>query len=171
MGGQQIQYIQGEGQQVLMEGQQIQYVQGDGEQVVMDGHPVEMAGQITYAAPEAVDGQQLVYAAPMVVAAPARHNVSHEIFAKLAAGVSLTPEEMAQLSGQPASAAALPGSLHSAVLPGSPHAAAAPVGVNDGHAAASPGSTKASGKTEKKEKSGSKKALKASKKKKEKGCC
>merc|ERR1719433_1577098 len=103
----------------------------EGQQMVYD------AGQITYAAPEAVDGQQLVYAAPMVVAAPARHNVSHEIFAKLAAGGSLTPEEMAQLSGQPAPAVA---------LPGSPHAAVAPVGVNASHAAASPGSAKASGK-------------------------
>merc|ERR1719433_1599743 len=143
----------------------------EGQQMVYD------AGQITYAAPEAVDGQQLVYAAPMVVAAPARHNVSHEIFAKLAAGGSLTPEEMAQLSGQPAPAAALPGSPHAAVLPGSPHVVAPHVGVNDGHAAAAPGSAKASGKkdkkdkSEKKEKSGSKKALKASKKKKEKGCC
>merc|ERR1719277_1870993 len=98
----------------------------------------------------------MMYGAPMVAAAPARINVSHEIFAKLAAGGSLTPEEMAQLSGQPAPAP---------MMPGSPHAAAAP------------GSAKASGKKDKKDKkdksakSGSKKALKASKKKKEKGCC
>merc|ERR1719343_1508776 len=98
-----------------------------------------------------MEGQQLVYGAPMVAAAPARINVSPEIFAKLAAGGSLTPDEMAQLSGQAAPA-------H--VMPGSPHAAAAP------------GSAKASGKKDKKDKkSGSKKALKASKKKKDKGCC
>merc|ERR1719343_599696 len=102
-----------------------------------------------------MEGQQLVYGAPMVAAAPARINVSPEIFAKLAAGGSLTPDEMAQLSGQPAPAP---------VLPGSPH-----------RPAAAPGSAKASGKKDKKdkksEKSGSKKALKASKKKKDKGCC
>merc|ERR1719270_3224714 len=40
--------------------------------------------------------------APLVAAAPARVNVSPELFAKLAAGGQLTPEEMAQLSGQPA---------------------------------------------------------------------
>merc|ERR1719343_836280 len=106
-----------------------------------------------------MEGQQLVYGAPMVAAAPARINVSPEIFAKLAAGGSLTPDEMAQLSGQPAPAP---------VMPGSPQAAAA-AGVQ---AMVAPGSAKASGKKDKKEKkSGSKKALKASKKKKEKGCC
>merc|ERR1711915_948794 len=79
--------------------------------------------------------QQVVYAAPPpMVATPARINVSPEIFAKLAAGGSLTPDEMAQLSGQPA-----PGP----VMPGSPQR---------------PGSAKASGKKDKKsEKSGSKK--------------
>merc|ERR1711972_864549 len=126
------------GQQVLMEGQEIV------------GAPYELAGQVTYASPEGMDGQ-FVYGAPMVAAAPARINVSPEIFAKLAAGGSLTPDEMAQLSGQPAPAP---------VMPGSPQR---------------PGSAKASGKKDKKEKksekSGSKKALKASKKKKEKGCC
>merc|ERR1719291_1595837 len=42
-----------------------------------------------------------------VVSQPARFTVSQEIFAKLASGGALTPEEMAQLTGQaPASAAA-----------------------------------------------------------------
>merc|ERR1719464_720899 len=148
--GQQIQYIQGDGQQALMEGQQMQYVQGDGQQVVVDGHPVEMAGQIMYAAPEAVEGQQVVYAAPMVVAAPARHNVSHEIFAKLAAGGSLTPEEMAQLSGQPAPAAAVPGSPQAASVPGGvAGVSAGSPGRAGGQGAVAPGSAKASGKKEK----------------------
>merc|ERR1719493_487290 len=165
--GQQIQYIQGDGQQVLVEGQQVQYIQGDGQQILVEGQdiagaPTELAGQFTYATPEGVEGQQLVYGAPMVVAAPARVNVSHEIFAKLAAGVALTPEEMAQLSGQPAPAP---------VVPGSPPAAAGAAAAIGGQPAAAPGSGKASGKKEKKDKSGSKKALKASKKKKEKGCC
>merc|ERR1719412_3391343 len=119
MEGQQIQYIQGDGQQVFVQGQQVQYIQGDGQQIFMDGQeladaPTELAGQFTYAAPEGVEGQQLMYGAPMVVAAPARVNVSHEIFAKLAAGGTLTPEEMAQLSGQPAPAPGLPGSPHAA---------------------------------------------------------
>merc|ERR1712039_469569 len=95
----QVMYVQEDGQQVLAEGQQIQYIQGDGQQVLMEGQeiagaPYELAGQVTYAAPEGMDGQ-LVYGAPMVAAAPARINVSPEIFAKLAAGGSLTPEEMA----------------------------------------------------------------------------
>jgi len=165
----QVMYIQGDGQQVLAEGQQIQYIQGDGQQVMegqeMAGAPSELAGQFTYAAPEGMEGQQLVYGSPMVVAAPARVNVSHEVFAKLAAGGSLTPEEMAQLSGQPAPAP---------IVPGSPHGAAVTVGAAGGPAGVVPGSAKASGKKDKKDKkdkSGSKKALKASKKKKEKGCC
>merc|ERR1719493_608523 len=116
--GQQIQYIQADGQQVFAEGQPVQYIQGDGQQILMDGQeiagaPTELAGQFTYAAP-GVEGQQMVYGAPMVVAAPARVNVSPEIFAKLAAGGTLTPEEMAQLSGQPAPAPVVPGSPQAA---------------------------------------------------------
>merc|ERR1719262_1535657 len=99
-----------------------------------------------YVVQEGQDGQ-VVYGAPMV-AAPARVNVSHEIFAKLAAGGQLTPEEMEQLTGQPAPAP---------VMPGSPQAAAA-VGVQPGlapgSAAAAPGSAKASGKKDKKGKDG-----------------
>merc|ERR1719330_1961916 len=98
----QVMYIQGDGQQVSADGQQIQYIQGDGQQVFVEGQeiagaPTELAGQFTYAAPQGVEAQ-LVHGAPMVVAAPARVNVSHEIFAKRAAGGTLTPEEMAQLS-------------------------------------------------------------------------
>merc|ERR1740116_389801 len=112
-----------------------------------------------YVVQEGQDGQ-MMYGAPMV-AAPARVNVSHEIFAKLAAGGQLTPEEMEQLTGQPAPA---PG------MPGSPHAAGA-IGVHagvPGSVAGEPGSAKASGKKDKKGKDGSKKSLKASKKKKAK---
>merc|ERR1719384_823112 len=72
-------------------------VQPAGQEIA--GAPIELAGQIAYAAPEGIEGQQLGYSAPLVATAPARINVSHEIFAKLAAGGSLTPDEMAQLSG------------------------------------------------------------------------
>merc|ERR1719273_473227 len=171
----QVMYIQGDGQQVFAEGRQVQYIQGDGQQILMEGQkiagaPTELAGQFTYATPEGMEGQQLVNGAPMVVAAPARVNVSHEIFAKLAAGGTLTPEEMAQLSGQPAPPSVVPGSPHAASVPGG--VAGVPAGVagaTGGQAAVVPGSAKASGKKDKKDKSGSKKALKASKKKKEKG--
>merc|ERR1719343_731378 len=71
---------------------------------------VYQGGQFAYITPEGgevvqegAEAQQVAfYGAPMVAAAPARVNVSPEIFAKLAAGGQLTPEEMAQLSGQPA---------------------------------------------------------------------
>merc|ERR1719480_251249 len=172
----QIQYIQSDGLQVFAEGQQIQYIQGDGQQVLMEGQeiagaPTELAGQFTYAAPQGMEGQ-FVHGAPMVVAAPARVNVSHEIFAKLAAGGTLTPEEMAQLSGQPAPAPAVPGSPQAASVPGGVvGVSAGSPGRSGGQAAVAPGSAKASGKKDKKDKTGSKTALKASKKKKEKGCC
>jgi len=186
----QVMYVQEDGQQVFPEGQQIYYIQGGEQQVLPDGQglvggPAESA-QVTYAAPEGMDGQQFMYSSPMVVAAPARVNVSHDLFAKLAAGGSLTPEEMAQISGQPSPAPVLPGSPQkpaAAVQPGSPQNVAVPIGAADppvgaaGQAAPAPGSAKPSGKKEKKDKkdksdkSASKKALKASKKKKEKGCC
>merc|ERR1719203_2580524 len=148
----QVMYIQGDGQQVLAEGQQVQYVQADGQPVFVEGQEAELAGQFTYAAPDGMEGQhmvgqQMVYGAPMVQAAPARMNVSHEIFAKLAAGGQLTPDEMAQLSGQPAPAHNVPGASVSAaqgqasgqfatgaIVPGSPQALAAAAG------AAAPGS-------------------------------
>merc|ERR1740123_2223109 len=129
---------------------QVVYVQ-DGQQMPMEGYAVQ----------EGVDGQ-VVYGAPMVTA-PARVNVSHDIFAKLAAGGQLTPDEMEQLTGQSAPAP---------VMPGSPQASGA-VGTQPGalgQPGAAPSSAKASGKKDKKSKDGSKKSLKASKKK-AKGCC
>jgi len=145
---------------------------------ILEGSPVP-----TYASPcapvgyvEAVAGQQ-TYAAPMA----ARVNVSHEIFAKLAAGVQLTPEEMRSLSGQPTAdehpTASVP-------PPGQPvelkETAAVPAGIESSTAAvmevaaadAAAANTSAKAKkTDSKKKSDAKKALKASKKKKEKGCC
>merc|ERR1719493_640888 len=155
--GQQIQYIHGGGQEVFAEGQQMQYIQGGGQQVLVEGQeiagaPTELAGQFTYASPEGVEGQQLVYGAPMVVAAPARVNVSHEIFAKLAAGGTLTPEEMAQLSGQPAPAPVVPGSPHAAVPGGPAGAVGGPAGAMGVAGVPAPGSGKASGKKDKKDK-------------------
>merc|ERR550525_2066773 len=104
-----------------------------------------------------MEGQQFVCEAPLIVVAPARVNVSREIFAKLMAGGPLTPEEMAQLSGQPAPAPVVPEASQAAEAAGEPSLA--------------PGSAKASGKEGKDEKdeAGSKTALNASKKK-EKSC-
>jgi len=147
---------------------------------VVEGSPVP-----TYVAPyvpaeplayaEALQGQQM-YAAPM----GARVNVSHEIFAKLAAGVQLTPEEMKSLSGQPVGPdqpTAVPAAHEQPVgLEGSAAAAVTiqsdSAGVTDvaGADAAADGKTETKQKDPKK-KSDSKKALRASKKKKEKGCC
>merc|ERR1740121_1142749 len=87
------------GQVVLQDGQQV-FVEGmEGQQFVQEGQQVLQGGGLLE------EGQQLVYAAPegaemMYAAAPARVNVSPELFAKLAAGGQMTPEEMAQLSGQ-----------------------------------------------------------------------
>merc|ERR1712151_802290 len=104
-------------------------------------------------------GAQMIYAAPPPVVqyeAPGRINVSHELFAKLAAGGALTPEEIAQLEGtMPA--------VEAAVAAG--EEAPAPEAAAAGAEAAADASA-----SPKKEK-GSKKALKASKKKKAKGCC
>merc|ERR1711972_690146 len=109
------------------------------------------------------EAQQVAfYGAPMVAAGPARVNISPEIFAKLAAGGQLTPDEMAQLSGQPA--------VGQAEQPASPMKQPSPV-HNSGAAGVAGAAGTASGKKEKKDKSGSKKSLKASKKKKSKGCC
>merc|ERR1719277_285355 len=150
------QVIQAEG--MVMEQQPVTYLQGaEAQQVVYvdeQGNPIEAPaeGQVF------VEPGQMMYAAPPPVAAPARINVSPEIFAKLAAGGVLTPEEMAQLSGQAA--------------PEQPvHAEAAVAGAAPGvGAAAAVTSAKASKKKSSSSK-GSKKALKASKKKKSKGCC
>jgi len=145
---------------------------------ILEGSPVP-----TYASPcapvgymEAAAGQQ-TYAAPMA----ARVNVSHEIFAKLAAGVQLTPEEMRALSGQPAAdehpTATVPPPEQPVELK---ETAAVPVGIESGTAevmevaaadAAAANTSAEAKKTDPKKKSDAKKALKASKKKKEKGCC
>merc|ERR1719277_2944078 len=103
--------------------QQVVYVdeQGNPVEAPVGAEGQVMEGQVMYAAPEAqpvmyvdeqgnpveapegaVLQQPVMYAAPPPVAAPQRVNVSPEIFAKLAAGGTLTPEEMAQLSGQAA---------------------------------------------------------------------
>merc|ERR1719343_349503 len=102
--GQAIQYVNPQGQPVTADGQLIQYVDANGQPMVMEGQeiagaPMEMAGQFAYAAPEGMEGSQVMYGAPMVAAAPQRINVSPEIFAKLAAGGQLTPQEMEQLNG------------------------------------------------------------------------
>merc|ERR1719356_937459 len=144
-----------------------------GQQVVLqDGQQVYVEG---------MDAQQVGFVgAPMVAAGPARMNISPELFAKLAAGGQMTPEEMAELSGQPAPGqveAGQPalvqqptpgGSVAVQQQPASPMKQPTPGSA--GAAGAAPGSAKASGKKEKKDKSGSKKSLKASKKKKSKGC-
>jgi len=144
---------------------------------VVEGSPVPTyvapyvpAEPIAYA--ECMPGQQM-YAAPM----GARVNVSHEIFAKLAAGVQLTPEEMRSLSGQPDQPTGVPPATEQPVgLEGSAAAAVTvqsdTAGITDVAAADSAANrnTEATKKDPKK-KSDSKKALKASKKKKEKGCC
>merc|ERR1719189_2383917 len=73
--------------------------------MLQDGQMVQQGMQFAYAAPEAggAEAQQAtLVGAAMVAASPARVNVSPELFAKLAAGGQLTPDEMAQLSGQPA---------------------------------------------------------------------
>merc|ERR1711920_409292 len=111
-----------------------------------------------------VEGAQMGYAAPPPVVqyeAPGRINVSHELFAKLAAGGALTPEEIAQLEGTMPAVEATVAAVEEAPAPEAA-AAGAEVAVD---ASASP--KKSSNKKE----NGSKKALKASKKKKEKGCC
>merc|ERR1719277_701779 len=142
------QVIQTEG--MVMEQQPVTYLQGaEAQQVVYvdeQGQPIEAPaeGQVF------VEPGQMMYAAPPPVAAPARINVSPEIFAKLAAGGVLTPEEMAQLSGQ----AAPEQPVHAEA-----EAAATAAGVG---AAAAVTSAKASKK--KSSSKGSKKALKASKK-------
>merc|ERR1719382_1744210 len=101
-------------QVVLQDGQQVvgqfAYAPPEAQQAVMqEGQQmVHQDMQFAYAAPE---GAEVVQAgeveqapfvgAPVVAAAPARVNVSPEIFAKLVAGGQLTPDEIAQLGGEP----------------------------------------------------------------------
>merc|ERR1719330_100128 len=181
-------------QQAYMEGTEAQQVVlQEGQQVMLqDGQVVQQGMQLAYAAPEAggAEAQQAtVVGAAMVAASPARVNVSPELFAKLAAGGQLTPDEMAQLSGgQPAPGEVEAGqpALVQQPMPGQPtpeqqqqqqQQLASPIkqptpGATES-AGMAPGSAKASDKNEKKDKkdkTGSKKSLKASKKK-NKSCC
>merc|ERR1719356_1513805 len=93
--GQQV-YVEGmEGQQVVLQ---------EGQQVLQGGQVVLQEGQqVVHEGMQFADAQQVVFVgAPMVAAGPARMNISPELFARLAAGGQMTPDEMAQLSGQPA---------------------------------------------------------------------
>jgi len=169
-----------------------------GREIAIDasGVPVMEGGQITSLVPTVVEGSpvptyvapaepvsfteagagQYLYAAPMA----ARVNVSHEIFAKLAAGVQLTPEELRSLSGHPApdehlTAATvtqeqLVGSKESVAAIASASCTAVGTEVEAADLGVAVTSAEAK-KKDPKTKSDSKKALKASKKKKEKGCC
>lgn len=149
-------------------------------------------GSVVHAPGTPMAGTSMGFGSSPAVAAmsPGRINVSAEVFAKLAAGGSLTHEEMMQMSGQ--------GGLASPEKQrvGASGASPGPMGASPGPMAASPGAaagiaaSPGSGKKDKKDKSskkdkkdsaspsskkekkdGSKKALKGSKKKKEKGCC
>merc|ERR1740123_2967068 len=85
-----------EGQQVLQGGQLVDSAPEGQQGFLQEGQQVVHQG-MQFAEPQ----QAGLVSAPAVAAAPARMNVSPEIFAKLAAGGQLTPDEMAQLSGQP----------------------------------------------------------------------
>merc|ERR1712176_459575 len=115
------------------EAQQVVYVDEQGQPIEA---PAE--GQVF------VEPGQMMYAAPPPVAAPARINVSPEIFAKLAAGGVLTPEEMAQLSGQ-----AAPASLEMAAE-AAPSADAASAATNTEVTSAKASANNSSGKSSKK---------------------
>jgi len=174
-----------EAQQVtLQDGQQVvgQFAEADTSEaqqaIVQEGQQVvQQDAQLAFAAPEGVevvqagaDVEQPTFVGTPVVSAPARVNVSPEIFAKLVAGGQLTPEEMAQLSGQPAPVQEQPAST--AEQP-TPEAAGAPQQEVSAQPGAAPGSTEAADKSEKKdetEESGSKQPLKAAKRK-NKSCC
>merc|ERR1740120_232273 len=133
---------------------------------------VQQDMQLACAAPEGAEVLQVgaeveqpTFVGTPMVSPPARVNVSPEIFAKLVAGGQLTPEEMAQLSGQPA-----PGQeqLASPAEQPTPEAAGAPQQEASTQPGAAPGSTEAADKSEKKDEtdeSGSKQPLKATKKK------
>merc|ERR1719203_1122049 len=131
---------------------------------------VDTAGQATYVA--GVGGEVVP---PLVVAAtPARVTVSPEVFAKLARGGTLTSEEMAKLMAQSApDTPALQEQQPAAPEPVLAEAAVAATPEAGTVAAADflpPASAEAlSGKEESSASKG--KALKASKKKRSKGCC
>merc|ERR1719373_1207724 len=97
-------------QYVTADGQPVQYVMEQPGQYVMEQQPVQYVtadGQpVSYVDPSAV----YEYAAPAVqyVQQPSVFNVSPETFAKLMQGGSLTPEEIAGISGAPAPASVAP---------------------------------------------------------------
>merc|ERR1719350_1079389 len=94
-----------EGQHMVLQGGQVSCAAPESQQVMLqEGQVVQQGMQFADAAPEAggAEAQQAtLVGAAMVAASPARVNVSPELFAKLAAGGQLTPDEIAQLSGQP----------------------------------------------------------------------
>jgi len=127
--------------------------------------PPAGAVPVTYAAPMSPVG----FAGPMpaMMASPERYSVTPETFAKLAAGGSLSAEDMAQMSGSPVAAASSPTAITSAPAgPASPAAAglASPV-------TSAPAASPAAEATSSKKKSSKKKSLKASKKKRSTACC
>merc|ERR1719330_1847237 len=71
-----------------------------------------------------VAGTTLGFAASPVAASPGRINVPPEVFQKLAAGGSLTPQEMAQLSGQTVQATSPEKQQHGAGQEQMPHSVA-----------------------------------------------
>jgi len=154
------QVVQADG--TVMEAQPLTYFAApEGQQVLSvdeQGNPLQVAegaeGAVMMSADGQVLQQQVLYAPPPP--APARINVSPEIFAKLAAGGTLTPEEIAEISGPTPAMEA--GVEVPTAVPGADSPAGAPA------AGVASSSAKAS------KKKSSKKALKASKKKKT-GCC
>eukprot|EP00932_Pfiesteria_piscicida_P006754 SRR837773.1671.p2 GENE.SRR837773.1671~~SRR837773.1671.p2 ORF type:complete len:220 (-),score=100.07 SRR837773.1671:112-672(-) len=164
--GQQVMYVDEAGNPIDINQLQgpVEYVDEAGNPIQMDpyggvqyvdenGNPVQFVDE--YGNPVA-DPNAGMYGAPQ---APSVFNVSPEIFAKLASGGQLTPEEMAALSGAPPAPVAAP-ALSSA-------------GVADG--ARDAGVTSATDKKSKKDKKSSEKSSKKKKalgsKKKSKGVC
>jgi len=141
------------------------------------GSPVAFAAApgspVTYAAAPMVG-----FAAPMpTMASPERFGVSPETFAKLAAGGSLSADEMAQISGQAAPGSPVAVAPTPTAITSAPAAPASPTLVEPAPAAAAAAaaaavtSAPASRDVASKKKSSKKKSLKASKKKRSNACC
>eukprot|EP00444_Apocalathium_aciculiferum_P026014 CAMPEP_0183434612 /NCGR_PEP_ID=MMETSP0370-20130417/64050_1 /TAXON_ID=268820 /ORGANISM="Peridinium aciculiferum, Strain PAER-2" /LENGTH=253 /DNA_ID=CAMNT_0025621349 /DNA_START=53 /DNA_END=811 /DNA_ORIENTATION=+ len=123
---------------------------------------------VTYMTPEVVPFTSgfmggSVSAVPMV-ASPAVYACPPEIFAKLAAGGALTPEEMAQLTGQAPAAPAVPEVLAALALVEVVAEAAAPVAEQPAAAVTSAAKAAKDKSASKKKSSKKKELLKASKK-------
>merc|ERR1719469_1278089 len=150
-----MQYVNEHGQpctadrQLLQVQQPMQYVNEHGQPCSADGQLLPAGASMQVAQP--------IYGAPFQ---PTALNISPEIFAKLAQGGALTPEELAGIQGGAGQGQNPPPvtSMPSAMAPAAASSPAEP-------AATSPGK-----KSEKKSSKKSKKAL-SSKKKKSKGCC